>query len=182
MKKLLYSLTMILVFGFANAQTDQGTVLLGASSNLGFTSTSIDGSDDNQNNFNFDLGVAPFVGDHFAFGLNLLVSSSSIGDSKTSSTAVGPFTRLYPGVNNSFFVGVGYAALSTKFESSSSFIRDSTDKGGLLSFEAGVPIWIGDSLALELSMGYSIGSGDLKNTKIFGMAFGFNFFFQKKEG
>ena len=54
-----------------------------------------------------------------------------------------------------FFLGVGYGIARTKDEDQ---FNENTEKGSLLSFEAGAPFWLGDIVAIEPSLNYSIGS------------------------
>lgn len=170
MKKLLFTMTMIAAFGVANAQTEQGGWLVGASTNLGFTSTSIDGADDNVSNFNLDTRAGYFLMDNLAAGLDLSFQNVKEGDDKFSLTVIGSFVRYYVGGN--FFLGAGYGAASAKSDD------DDAVKGGLLSLEAGYPIWFGDNVALEPSLNYGIGSGDLfEDVSIFGLAVGFSLYF-----
>ncbi|MEP1094721.1 MAG: hypothetical protein ABJG78_06395 [Cyclobacteriaceae bacterium] len=170
MKRLLFTMTMVAAFGVASAQTEQGGWLLGASTNLGFTSTSVDGADDNFTTFNLDTRVGYFLMDNLAAGLDLSFQNEKQGDDKFSATVIGPFARYYFG--GTFFVGAGYGAASAKNDD------DDTVKGGLLSLEAGYPIWFGDNVALEPSLNYGIGSGDiLEDTSIFGLQVGFSLYF-----
>ncbi|MEQ9404229.1 MAG: outer membrane beta-barrel protein [Cyclobacteriaceae bacterium] len=173
MKKFFLTMTMVAVFGIATAQTEQGGWLIGASTNLGFTSTSVDGVDDNESEFNLDGKAGYFLIDGLAAGLNLSFSNNKQGDDKTTVTAIGPFARYY--VNGTFFVGAGYASTSVKSDDGTT---SNTVKGGLLSLEAGYPIWFGDNVALEPSLNYGMGSGDLlKDTSFFGLAVGFSLYF-----
>ncbi len=98
-------MTMIAAFGVANAQTGEGGWLVGASSNLGFSSTSFDGVDDNSNSFNLNGRAGYFFMENLAGGLAIGFANTKLGDNKTTSTSIGPFARYY--VNGTFFVGAG---------------------------------------------------------------------------
>ena len=173
MKKLILSSLTVLVFGIASAQTEKGSWLIGASSDLGFSSTKVKGADDSQSNFNISPMAGYFIMDNLVFGLDVDFQSSKFGDLKNSSTGIGPFVRYY--VNGSFFLGAGYSATSSKIDDGTT---DATVSGGLLAFEAGYPIWIVDNVAIEPSLNYGIGSGDaLEDTSIFSLAVGFSLYF-----
>ncbi|MEP5610740.1 MAG: hypothetical protein ABJP45_00750, partial [Cyclobacteriaceae bacterium] len=107
MKKFLFTMTLIAAFGVANAQTGEGGWLVGASSNLGFSSTSIDGASDNVSNFNLAGRAGYFLMENLAAGLTLGFSNTKQGDNKTTITSIGPFARYY--VNGTFFLGAGYS-------------------------------------------------------------------------
>ena len=172
MKKLTFTITFCALVCLSFAQTEEGSLLVGASSNLGFTSTSQDGFDENRTEFNFSPAIGYFVADNLSIGVALDLQSSKLGDFKSSSTAIGPFARYY--FDGLFYVGAGYGALSVKNENNGGSV---TTNGGLLSFEAGYPIWIVDNIAIEPSLNYAIGSGDLlEDISIFGLAVGFNIY------
>ncbi|MEP1094720.1 MAG: outer membrane beta-barrel protein [Cyclobacteriaceae bacterium] len=174
MKKLLFTMTMIAAFGVANAQTEEGGWFVGASSNLGFSSTSIDGVSDNANNFNLNGRAGYFFMENLTGGLAIGFSNTKQGDNKLTNTLIGPFVRYY--VNGTFFVGAGYSAEKRKTEFTGG---DTEATGGNLNFEAGYPIFIGDggNVAIEPALNYTIGTGDFDNTSTFGLAVGFNLYF-----
>ncbi len=161
----------VLSLTIVKAQTEEGGWLAGASSNLSFSSTSIDGVDDNRSSFNLSTRGGYFFIDNLVGGLTLGLSSSKQGDFKTSSTTIGPFARYY--VNGTFYVGAGYTAVSGETESGSTTVSDFS--GGNLLLEAGYPIWIVDSVAVEPGISYTSGTGDI-NSSIFAVAVGFNIY------
>lgn len=173
MKKLVFALGMIACFFTAQAQTEQGGWLVGANSNLSFTSTSADGIDDNQSNFNLSVQGGYFLADNLAAGLRLGFFSSKLGDNKSTSTSIGPFARYY--VNGEFFFGASFVAVSSKLDNG---VDDFTTNFTQLAFEAGYPIWIVDNVAIEPSLIYGINSGDdIINTRTFGVNIGFALYF-----
>lgn len=173
MRKILFSMIAVVSFSVATAQTEQGGWLIGASTDLSFTSNSFDGVDDNINTFVLDTRVGYFLIDGLAAGLDLSFTNSTFGDNKSTITAIGPFARYY--VDGTFFVGAGYAAASNKFDNGST---DTTTNGGLLTLELGYPIWLGDNVALEPTLNYGVGSGDLlEDNTIFALAVGFSLYF-----
>ncbi|MEQ8904813.1 outer membrane beta-barrel protein [Ekhidna sp.] len=174
MKKSLLTATLVAIFGFANAQTDQGGWLVGASSNLGFSSTSYDAPGaDNTSSFNFEVAGGYFIMDNLAAGLNIGIANEKEGDDKTTVTAFGPFARYY--VNGTFYVGASFAAAKVKNE----FTGGSSDFSfSILGLEAGYPIWIVDNVAIEPGLRYDMASGsDITNNNSFGVNIGFNLYF-----
>lgn len=172
MRKLLFSAAFVALLGMANAQTEQGGWLVGASSNLSFTSVSVDGVDDNTSNFNLDTRAGYFVMDNLSVGLLLGFDNTSQGDNSSTDTTIGPWARYY--VGGSFFVGAAYGATSSKFESGGTEIKSS---GGQLIFEAGYPIFMGDNVAIEPALNYVTGSGDFDGQSAFGLGVGFMLYF-----
>lgn len=167
MKNVISTIILIATLGVASAQTDQGGWLVGASSDFSFTSTKIKGADERVSVLNFDTGVGYFLTDNLAAGLSIAFNRTKIGEFKETNTSVGPFARYYLG--GTFFVGAGYDFTSSKIDAKAS--------GSLLSFEVGYPIWLGERAALEPSLNYIIGSGDLnEDQSTFGLAVGFNLY------
>lgn len=161
MKKLIFTISIVAAFAVTSfAQIEQGTVIVGPSTNLGFTSQSFDGADDNLTSFNINLGAGYFVIENLAFGLNFGYSSLSFGDEDVSTTTFGLFGRYY--VNGKIFLGAGYA---------SSKVEDS-DAVNSLPLEAGYAAFITDNIAVEPSLGYELGLGDNESSK-FGLNVGF---------
>lgn len=173
MKKLLLTTALLAVFTFSSkAQTEQGGWLIGASTNLNFTSTSFDGSDNKVNQFDLAFNAGHFVAENLAFGLNVAYNSLDDGGDKQTTSLVGPFVRYY--ANGTFFVGASYVLGTTKFESNG---FDFTFNGNYLGLEAGYPIWIVDSIAIEPSLNYAIGGGDFDGSSAFGVNIGFGLYF-----
>jgi hypothetical protein len=153
--------------GTAIAQINKGTFLLGASSNLGFSSTSTDISDDNVNVFLLDLSGGYFVIDNLALGLSFGYSRYSYGDFDGSSTSFGLFGRYY--VNGKVFFGLGFA--SSKVEES--------DAVNSVPLEVGYAAFVTDNIAIEPSLSYSIGVGD-NESNTFGLQVGFTLYFNRQ--
>lgn len=154
MKKLLLSAALVAAFGFAvNAQTDEGGWVVGGSSNLSFSSTSIDGADDNLNVFNIETRAGYFLMDNLAAGLNIGFSSTKQGDSEFKQSAIGPWARYY--FNGTFYGGLGIDFTSVDAGGGSV-------SGNLIKLEAGYPIFIGggETVAIEPALNYWLGGGD----------------------
>ena len=66
--KKIFIVAMLLTASVAFAQTESGGFLVGASSELSFSSTSIDGVDDNLTTFSLNTQAGYFVIDNLAVG------------------------------------------------------------------------------------------------------------------
>ncbi|WP_424961873.1 hypothetical protein [Ekhidna sp.] len=171
MKKVWLIATLVAIFGCANAQTDRGKWLIGASSSLGYSSTSYDEPGlDKTTSFNIEGVAGYFVIDNLAAGLNIGYDKEKQGDDGNTTTLIGPFVRYY--ANGIFFLGASYSSASRE----DVFAR-AADKFSfrVLAFEAGYPIWIIDQLAIEPTLNYGIATGDeIVKSKTFGLSLGLN--------
>lgn len=168
MKKTLTTLMFVILFaGVSVAQIEKGTVLVGASSNLGYSSASNENSDDNVNLFILDLKAGYFLIDNLAAGLSFGYTKYSGDNLDGSSTAFGLFGRYY--VNGKFFLGLGYN--STKVEDAEAVKS--------VPLEAGYAAFITDNIAIEPSLRYAIGVGDNESNS-FGLNVGFALYFNRK--
>ena len=168
MKKIFFTVISIYVFATtASAQIPQGTIFAGVTSNLSYSSTSFDVTDDNQNIFNIDLNGGYFVGDNILLGATFGYSSFSFGDIDEfddSATNYGIFGRYY--VNGQIFLGLGYQAVKP----------EDIDAIGSIPFEAGYAAFITDDITIEPSISYAIGVGDNESdTFVFNIGFGIYF-------
>ena len=151
MRSLISTIFLVAVFGVASAQTDKGSWVVGGSADLSFTS--IDGD----NVFNFDVRGGHFLVDNFAGGINVSYrDGNDLFDLFEGRTfGIGPWVRYYFG--GTFYVGIGY-----DFESIRLDFFDESAQGTELKLEAGYPIFIGgEAVALEPSLNYWIGGGDI---------------------
>jgi hypothetical protein len=169
MKKTIFMtlFAVCLSGGTAIAQINKGTFLVGASSNLGFSSTSTEISDDNVNVFLLDVSGGYFVIDNLALGLSFGYSKYSYEDFDGSSTSFGLFGRYY--VNGKVFLGLGFA--SAKVEDS--------DAVNSIPLEVGYAAFVTDNIAIEPSLSYSLGLGD-NESNTFGLQVGFTLYFNRQ--
>ena len=173
MKNVLSIVLLVVGVGFANAQTEQGSWLVGATSDLSFTSTSIDGVNDNASSFNLNVLGGYFFADNFTAGLNLGFASSSQGDFSSNSFAIGPFARYY--VNGAFFLGASFSAINGTQDTGTVELDFSAS---VLGLEGGYPIWIVDNVSIEPAIIYNIQtSDDIGDANTFGINVGFNLYF-----
>lgn len=168
MNRLIIGTILVLSFFSATSQTEKGGWLIGASSDLGFSSKDV-GADHRFNVFSLNTSAGYFVIDNLSLGLNLGFSFSSIEDSNTNRIEIGPALRYY---FNKIFVGTNYSKARTKANGMSA----STNQ---LGFIAGYAIFINDKIAIEPNLNYSTWfGGDLdESTDSFGVQVGFNLYF-----
>jgi len=174
---------MLCIFSLSsiNAQTDQGKILLGTSTsigfwgstsefmNLGFTSMKYKSDDyddedpDKQLSFNLQPKFGFLVADNFAIGLDLLVYLQTYkeggSDDKSISTLLlaGPFVRYYIPTGNvkPFIEAAGsYGGVFSKSEYSG---NESTNTERVISAtgRAGIAIPLGDVVLFETSIYYN---------------------------
>jgi outer membrane protein len=152
MKKVIFTLVLAVASAGAFAQIEQGTILVGASSNGGFNSYNEDAGDFSE--FNLDVKGGYFVIENLALGLNIGFEKNSEADD--ASTSLGLFGRYY--VNGKIFGGVGFtSAKSGDFSAS------------VIPIEVGYAAFLGKVVAIEPALSYSIFGGDAE-----GAAFGLN--------
>lgn len=158
MKKLLFILFVMCIAGSASAQINKGSVLVGASSNLNFSSVKFDGQD----RFSlFDLGVKTgyFVVDNLAVGLDF--GYQKIDD--LSITNFGIFGRYY--YQGKIFGGAGFNVL--KYEDQ--------DSQTSIPFEIGYAAFITENIAIEPAFHFSVGD----NTNTYGLRVGFSIYLNR---
>lgn len=168
MKKVVLSVFAVLVVFAASAQIEQGTWLVGASSNAGFTSYNEDAGDYSE--FSLDVKGGYFVIDNLAVGLNLGYAKVD----EASATKIGIFGRYY--VNGKIFLGAGYN--SNTLDSG----VDGADKVTVseIPLEVGYAVFLNNAIAVEPALGYSIYGGDGEGSA-FGLKIGFSLYLGRGE-
>jgi len=185
MKKVILiiaSLCLCNIF-LLNAQINSGKVLMGVSSTLNLTGTSVDlmslgyssikyksdaaGFEESDpvkmTSLNFSPRVGFFVANNLALGLDINIALSSQKDgeddykSNQTSLGFGPFIRYYiPGGTVIPFLeaGVSIGEIKTKYESE---FWDSENKTNIMSYLAGIGIAvpIGERVTFDLMAGYN---------------------------
>lgn len=172
MKKGLLMMAVMLTCLVSYGQTEKGGWLLGASSNLGFRQIDDSQSTDKATAFQLDVKGGNFLMDNLAVGLSLDWSHGKQGDFKSTTTAIGPFARYY--VNGMFYVGASYMALNSK--STNNGVEFKAD-GSIWGVEAGYPIWLVDTVAIEPALEYSSQSVEGRDVTSFGLAVGISIYF-----
>ena len=157
MKKLLLTAALVAVFGFAaNAQTEQGGILVGASSNLGFVSQ--DNGGGSFSTFQLNAKGGYFLADGLAAGLNIQYLSVD----GTSASSFGIFGRYF--ISDAIFAEAGYNALSDS-------------RGGIIPISAGYAAFLTDNIAVEPTLTYELGTGNSDEYSAFGLNVGFTLYF-----
>lgn len=167
MKKSIVTLVvMLFAAAGAFAQIEKGAILVGASSNLGFTSYKPkDG--DSFSAFNVDAKVGYFVIDNLALGVNLGYQKID----EASITSLGLFGRYY--VNGKIILGAGFN--SNKEDSGESDFSYTS-----IPLEVGYAAFITDNIAIEPVVKYEMWSGDVEGST-FGLGVGFTLYLGRGE-
>ena len=162
MKKHLLTLVFALgAFIAAEAQINQGAILIGANSNFGFNSVSPDGGD-SYSMFNLNGKVGYFVAENIAAGIDLGFNKID----EESLLTLGAFGRYY--INGAIIVGAGFGTY--KYDDG-----DSDASATRLAFEGGYAAFITDNIAIEPTVNLGILSGDMDQTQ-FGLNIGFSLY------
>ncbi len=158
MKKLLFILLAVFAAGATSAQINKGSVLVGASSNMNFTSISPDNGD-NYSIFDLSLKGGYFFMDNVTVGLNL-------GYQKYSDLTVstfGLFGRYY--YKGKFFGGTGFNVIT----------YENQDSQTSIPFEVGYAAFITENIAVEPSLNLGIE----ENYTSFGFRVGFSLYLNR---
>ena len=150
--------------GVTKAQIDKGTIYAGVTTNLNYTSTDFD-LDDNLNSLNINLNGGYFLASNFLAGGTFGYSASGFGDLDNTATTLGIFLRNY--LNGAVFFGLGYESFNP-------------DEGSTLEripVEAGYAAFLNDHVAIEPSITYSFGIGDIDANAI-SINIGFGIYFR----
>lgn len=166
MKKILLTFFVAFVVVFStSAQIEKGAILVGASSNAGFTSYDEDAGDFSM--FNISLKGGYFIMDNLVLGLNL----GLVDIEDASETTFGVFGRYY--FNGKIFGGLGYG--STKVDNGSSDFTVSQ-----IPLEVGYAAFIGKAIAVEPSLNYTMYGSDGDGAS-FGLNVGFTLYLNRGE-
>lgn len=156
MRKLLFTALMCLLILQLEAQTEKGNILMGATSNLGFSVQSQDGLEDNIVNFSLSAQGGYFIADNFVGGLNLGFNSTTVGDFSGRNFSIGPFARYY---FEKVFFGASFLAVNSKTDVGGG--EDFTSNGTQFNLELGYAAFLNDYVALEPTISYLTTGGDL---------------------
>lgn len=131
-----------------------------------FTSTSIDGVDDNINLISINPNVGYFIMDNLGVGVRLGVDLLSQGDNSQTDFGIGAFARYY--VFQGLFPQVGFTYNSFKIKDGPD-ATTSTD----LTLGVGYSLFLNNSIALEPMLVYNINS---EKVNTFGLGIGIQAF------
>lgn len=171
MKKTLLTLCAVALGAGAFAQTEKGHIVLGGSTNLGFTSGKVDNdADDATSNFGLDIAGGFFLMDNLSAGLLIGFNSTKTGDVSSSGFGIGPVVRYY--LPMKVFGQLSYVFGSQKSDDGT---FDVTYKTGDLGIAVGYAAFLNDHVALEPSVGYHLTSlTPEEGDGLSGSAFGVN--------
>lgn len=150
------------------AQTEAGNMIIGTSSNLTYTSTSVADCDDcdAMSNMALSLSYGYFIIDNLALSASLNFSSMSLGDESTSTTTIGLSGRYYI---SSMFAQAGWATSSMK---------DADASTSTISLGAGYVHMLSDNISLEPMLMYNMNSYDGEaSSNVFGVRVGLGCYF-----
>ena len=156
MRKFLFLALMCVITSQLLAQTEKGNILIGASSNLGFSVQSQDGLEDNIVNFSLSAQGGYFIVDNLVGGLNIGLNSTTIGDFSGRNFSFGPFARYY--FENVFF-GASFFAVNSKNDVGGGEVF--TSNGTQFNLELGYAAFLNKYVALEPTITYLTTGGDL---------------------
>lgn len=152
MKKILVAVSALVLGTTAMAQTDQGTWMFGAGSNLGFTSGKVDNDqEDATSNLDLNVRAGYFVIDNLAIGLDVSYGSESTGGVSSTTMGVGPYLRYYL-MESKLFGEAGYQFQSASFDG------DNLGSGSALGIGAGYAAWLNDNVTIEPMVKYNMTS------------------------
>ncbi len=170
MKKILSTAFICLCVLQLSAQTEQGKILMGATSNLGLSVLSQDAVEDNNFNLSLNAQGGYFVIDNLAAGLNLGFGVSNQGDISVNSFVVGPFGRYY--FDNVFF-GAGFSFINTNRDDG---ITDLSSSGSQIGLELGYAAFINNNVAIEPALTYFNTGGDFDGQTSIALNIGFTIY------
>ena len=172
MKKFITTaFTFLLVLGLS-AQTEKGTILLGADSNFGFVSLSLsDLEGEDESDFpditstvtEFSLNGGYFVIDDLALGLVINYTSSKLemegaDDSESSLMTYGFMARYY--VGESGLWGQGNYIMGTQDDGA-----DDIDISGI-GIDVGYAWYLSDNISINPSLGYYMMNSEVDNIEM----------------
>ncbi|MBL0128771.1 MAG: outer membrane beta-barrel protein [Flavobacteriales bacterium] len=175
MKKIVTVVSALVLGITAMAQTDQGTWMFGAGSNLGFTSGKENSDqEDAASQLSLDVRAGYFVIDNLAIGLDLGYSSVSVGGVAGADLGVGPYLRYYL-MESKLFGELGYKI------GSSSYDGNKLGSTGALGIGVGYAAWLNDNVTIEPMIKYSALStkpdgGDSYSGSAFGVMVNFGIY------
>jgi len=170
MKKFILAAIAMVSVASVYAQIEQGTVLVGASSNAGYNSFKPkDG--DSQSTFSIEVKGGYFVAENVVLGLNLGYAS----EEDASATAVGVFGRYY--IDGKFFLGAGVNSMTTKYDDDD---FDFETTVSTVPLEIGYAAFINNVIAVEPAFTYTIYGSDAEGSGI-GINVGFTLYLNRGE-
>ena len=168
-------LTVLVSFGtlMCSAQISKGTILAGASSNLGFSNYKPDGGI-STTNFNLNVRGGYFVIDNLAVGLDLGLDREDQTNYTNANALFGIFGRYY--IKGKIFAGAGIGVVNSRTDISNTVSKSSTTQANI---HGGYALFFGQSIAVEPALNIIINAGDSQGVGI-GLGVGFTLFLNRK--
>jgi hypothetical protein len=168
-------LTVLVGFGtmVCSAQISKGTILAGASSNLGFSNYKPDGGI-STTNFNLNVKGGYFVIDNLVVGLNLGLDRVDRTNYTDASATFGLFGRYY--IKGKFIVGTGLGFVNNRIDNNIIVTKSSYTQFNL---HGGYALFLGESIAVEPVLNILINAGDAQGVGV-GLGVGFTLFLNRK--
>ena len=176
MKKLFLGAALLLASATGFAQTEKGKLMVGASSDLNFTSMSYDEADTTTNTFEVSPQVGYFVADNITVGLNASYSNTNPegDDNSTNVVGVGPFARVYFLEDEKVRP---YAQAAYLYKSTKTGDADAMNANEI-GLTGGAAYFITDSVSIDAALNYGLGmSNDMDDYSKINFGVGFNLFF-----
>lgn len=148
MKKLIAISFFVFVTNiFPQSALSKGSYTLGG--NVGFSSTSMDGSSESQSYFYFNPSCGYFFIDNFYTGLSLSYTHTSLGNATNNALGIGPSIRYYFSAEKlNPFLGLSYT-----YNKTTNGNYDYTNTNFMLS--GGADYFVNSYFAIEGSINYS---------------------------
>jgi len=180
MKKIYTTFLALSICLLTNAQTEKGTLVLGAGSSLSNVSLAVDdvdpgtlnGSEISSNNMDLELSGGIFVADNLMLGLTLSVdgegtkteSSGYEVNSTTTTTTIAPTIRYYFG-ESGVSAGVSYAIGSVNSLQEETGYEDYEEKQSItgLMINTGYSFFVSDIVAITPSLSYAMMTSTLED-------------------
>jgi outer membrane protein W len=148
MKKILASLLVAVSFSaMVQAQTDKGDWMVGGSLSLNTT--------EGATSFSFQPNAGYFFAKGFVAGSELLISTSKLGDIRTTSLGVGPFARYYFELKEPQFKPYVHAGVSVASVRTKAFGMSETETAVGFLLGLGGAYFINDNVAIDGLAGYN---------------------------
>ena len=172
MKKILITVFTISAL-FCSAQISKGTILAGASSNLGLSNYKPDGGI-STTYFNLNAKGGYFIIDNLAVGLNMGINREDRTNYTNAQSLIGLFGRYY--INGKIITGLGLGVVNNRLD-----INNNTTKSNYsrVTLTGGYAIFIGQVIAVEPTLNINIDGGNNKGVGL-GLAVGFTLFLNRK--
>ena len=173
LKKLILTVIVGSVTALCSAQIPKGTILAGASSNLGFSNYKPDGGV-STTNFNLNAKGGYFIIDNLAVGVNFGIERQDQTNSTLSAGNFGVFGRYY--IMGKIFAGAGIGVVNTRSD-----VGTVTNKTNYtqINLHGVYALFLNPNIAVEPALNININAGVSQGVGV-GLAVGFTLFLNRK--